>query len=41
MQPELSIPGRQEALISRYPIVTYFALTFLISWSGALAVAAP
>jgi membrane protease YdiL (CAAX protease family) len=41
MQPELSIPGKQEALIRRYPVVTYFALTFLISWSGALAVVAP
>jgi membrane protease YdiL (CAAX protease family) len=41
MQPEVSIPGNQEAMIRRYPVVTYFALTFLISWSGALAVAAP
>src|SRR5215831_14409224 len=41
MPPEFSIRGKQEALISRYPIVTYVALTFLISWSGALAVAAP
>ncbi|HZQ20845.1 MAG TPA: CPBP family intramembrane glutamic endopeptidase [Terriglobales bacterium] len=28
-------------MIRRYPVVTYFALTFLISWAGALAVAAP
>jgi membrane protease YdiL (CAAX protease family) len=29
------------AVIRRYPVVTYFALTFTISWAGALAVAAP
>jgi membrane protease YdiL (CAAX protease family) len=41
MQPQVSIPGNQEAMIRRYPVVTYFALTFLISWSGALGVGAP
>jgi uncharacterized protein len=41
MPPEFSVTGNQEAIVRRYPVVAYFALTFLISWSGALAVAAP
>jgi uncharacterized protein len=41
MPPEFAPPSNQEAIIRRYPVVTYFALTFLISWTGALAVAAP
>jgi membrane protease YdiL (CAAX protease family) len=41
MPSESPIPGNQEAMIRRYPVVAYFALTFLVSWTGALAVAAP
>ena len=29
------------AFIKRYPVATYFALTFLISWGGSLAVIGP
>lgn len=38
---EVGSPGNQEAIIRRHPVVAYFALTFLISWTGAFAVAAP
>jgi len=41
MPSGLAIPGDKEALIRRYPVVAYFALTFFISWTGALVVAAP
>ncbi|HKV80189.1 MAG TPA: CPBP family intramembrane glutamic endopeptidase [Candidatus Sulfotelmatobacter sp.] len=33
--------SNHEAIIKRRPVVTYFALTFTISWIGALVVAAP
>ena len=29
------------AMIGRYPVLAYFALTFAVSWAGAFAVAAP
>ncbi len=41
MPPEFAVTSNQETIIRRYPVVTYFALTFLIPWTGALAVAAP
>jgi membrane protease YdiL (CAAX protease family) len=33
--------NNEEAIIRRYPVAAYFAVTFLISWTSALAVAAP
>jgi len=40
MRPEFGVPTNQDARIRGYLVVTYFALTFLISWTGALIVAA-
>jgi CAAX protease family protein len=39
--PALIGPPAGESLVRRYPSVTYFALTFTISWLGAFLVAAP
>jgi|SRR5579872_2816295 len=41
MPAEFAVPANREAIIRRYPVVAYFTLTFLISWTSALAVAAP
>lgn len=41
MPPEVQTSTQWETIVRRNPVVTFFALTFLISWTGALAVAAP
>ena len=41
MTSQASIPVRGSSVFQRYPVLSYFLLTFLVSWSGALAVAAP
>ena len=41
MSSEFQVRSDLGAIIRRYPVLTYFALTFTISWAGALAVAAP
>jgi hypothetical protein len=40
MPSEFHIPSNQEAMMRRYPVAAYFALTFSISWTAALGVAA-
>jgi membrane protease YdiL (CAAX protease family) len=35
------MPEPRKSIFAQYPVTAYFGLTFLVSWSGALAVASP
>jgi uncharacterized protein len=41
MSMEQPISLRRETLVQRHPVLAYFALTYAISWLGALLIAAP
>jgi membrane protease YdiL (CAAX protease family) len=41
MASEPQLTAAQNTFLRRHPVVAYFVLTFALSWSGALAVAAP
>ena len=41
MPSQPTIAHRQQTLLRKHPVAAYFVLTFAISWSGALVLAAP
>jgi membrane protease YdiL (CAAX protease family) len=41
MTPQIPVPFGPENFLGRHPVSIYFALTFAVSWLGALAIALP